>query len=101
MLVPIALRDKCLAALRLMNALDKMKFFQFFQGSIHRDQAQGRVLLTRDVEHLNGSQSPRGRLDRLDDRTPRFREAVSVFLELIEPGTSSQRCLSEIENRFQ
>jgi hypothetical protein len=40
-------------------------------------------------------------LDRLDHRTPRFCETVSVFLELIEPGTSSHGCLSEIENRFQ
>lgn len=80
MLMPIALRDKCLAALRLMNALDKMELFQFFQGTIDGDQAQGRVPFARHIKHLNGSEGTRGSLNCLYHCTPRFREAVSIFL---------------------
>lgn len=53
MLVTFARRDESLASLRLMNALDQTKFFQFFERAINGDQSESGILIARRIIHLD------------------------------------------------
>jgi hypothetical protein len=88
MFMPITFSDECLASLRLVNTLDKMKFFKFFECAIDGDQAQCVILFARHVKDLNRGEGTCGFLNRLDNGTPRFSETVSVFLQLSKPSVS-------------
>ena len=73
MLVTFARRDERLASLRLVNALDQAKFFQLFERAINGDQSEGRILITRRIIHLDGSQGAVTIGDDLNDGAARVR----------------------------
>ena len=52
-LVPVAFGDECLASLRLVDALNEMKFFKFFECAINRDQPKRIVLFTCHIEDFD------------------------------------------------
>src|SRR5258706_3826110 len=84
-------RDECLAALRLMYTLDNVKFFEFFECTIDRDQTQRAVFFACRVEDFKRRDRARGFLDDIHHSAPRAREAISVFLQLGKPEFSSHR----------
>jgi hypothetical protein len=100
MLVAIAGSDECLAALRLVNALDKAQFFQFFQSTIDADQPQSRIMPASRVVDLEGSNRHGAFGDDLNDGAARLREPIAILVQLVEPKISSHS-LNDIENHFQ
>ena len=48
--------NKSLATRGLVDTLNQMKFFEFFQSTIYRDQSQGGVFPSGEVEHFQRRQ---------------------------------------------
>jgi hypothetical protein len=86
MLMPVACRDERLAALRLMHTLDEVQFFEFFKRAIDGDQTERAIFPARHIEDLNGGEGMHGTLHGLDNRTARAGNAISIFLQLGQPG---------------
>jgi hypothetical protein len=86
--VPVAFGDERLASLRLVDALDEVKFLEFFERAIHGHKTKRAVFFARQVEDLDGGEGALGILDRFDDSAARGGEAVSVFLQLFEPDVN-------------
>ncbi len=84
-------RDECLATLWLMYTLDDVEFFEFFECTIDRDQAQRAIFFACRVEDFKRCERARRFLNNIHHGAPRAREAISVFLQLGKPELSSHR----------
>ncbi len=77
-----AFSDEGLAALWLVNTLDEVQLFEFFERTIDRDQPKRAVLFTCHIEDLNRREGMYGFFDRLHHHAGRFGQAVLVLLQL-------------------
>ena len=98
----VACRDERLASLRLVYALDEAEFFEFFESAINGDQPESAVFFSSGIEDLDGGDGARGILHGFDDCAARAGDAVSIFLQLGQPGLRCHNAsFFEIENHFQ
>lgn len=93
MLMSHASRDECLASHRLMHALDEMKLLEFFERAIHGDQAERAIFLPCCVKNLDGCEGMCGTEDCIHHCAPRRCDAISVVVQLFQPGFSSHNLL--------
>lgn len=91
MLVPLTSRDERLTSHWLVDALDEVQLFQFFERAVHGDQTQSTIFLSRQIVHLDGGQGVVGIDHGLHHRAARLGDAITVFMQLGEPSFSGHR----------
>jgi len=74
--------DKSLTSLRLVDALNEMKFLEFFKCAIHSDQAQRGILCPCHVVDLKRGEGAARVGDKFHNRTAGLGEPISIFLQL-------------------
>ena len=85
-LVPGRRRDKCLAALRLVDALDQPLFRQRFQRSINCDQSQRGMCGAGLIVNLDGGDGVPALRHDLHHSPARGGETVALSVQLDKPG---------------
>ena len=84
--------DKCLASVRLVDALDESLLFKRLQRAIYSDQSKSRVSGTRFVIHFDGGEGMRAARHNLHDGAASLSKAIALFIQLDEPGMFTHIC---------
>jgi hypothetical protein len=79
-------RNERLASLRLVDALNKSLLLECFECTINGDQPQRRVVGPRLIKDLDGGERVGTLSHDLDNGTARLGQAISLFVQLEEPG---------------
>ena len=72
--------DECLAAVRLMDALDESLLFKSFQRAIDSDQPEGGMRRTRFIVHLDGGEGVCALCHDLNNGATRIGKAIALFI---------------------
>lgn len=79
-------REVCVAAVRVVQALDQSQLFELIQRAVDGDQPETGILLATQVIELEGTQGARAVSEDIDDGAPGSGKAVAVLLEAGRPG---------------